>query len=362
VSFHDPSDNPTALSLISFTCLFAALGNVVFVFLWLFTKKKLRALFSIITIAICWSVCRPLIGFNYFGRNNISPTEATGLKVMTWNVHMFDLGEWTKDKASKAKILKLIEDENPDILCLEEFYWDSKEPSEPYTDILQKLGYPYVKLTTENINRKEMITSNASKTDMINVGHAIFSKYPLRNEQQYELHSENKKMLGVEVVVDSNNIFCLNVVHLTSVGFGRKEMDYISDVKQKGVEAQDEDRSKSLLKKLRNASANRAGLANKIDSFKKTMDYPVIICGDFNDVPGSYVYSKVKGDLKDAFVEKGAGIGRTYRNISPTLRIDYIFYDSDALQIEGYNRPNVALSDHFPVIANFSLKRKNTRN
>ncbi|KAA5537161.1 endonuclease/exonuclease/phosphatase family protein [Taibaiella lutea] len=362
VSFHDPSNSPTSLSLISFTCLFAAFGNVAFIFLWLFTKKKLRALFSIIAIAICWSVCRPLIGLNYFGRNNISSAETTGLKVMTWNVHMFDLGEWTKDKASKAKILKLIEDENPDILCLEEFYWDSKEPTEPYTDILQKLGYPYVKLVTENINRKEMITSNASKTDMINVGHAIFSKYPLRNEQHYEIHSENKKMLGVEVVVDSNNIFCLNVVHLTSVGFGRKEMDYISDVKQKGVEAQDEDQSKSLLKKLRNASASRAGLANKIDSFKKTMDYPVIICGDFNDVPGSYVYSKVKGDLRDAFVEKGAGLGRTYRNISPTLRIDYIFYDNEALQIEGYNRPNVALSDHFPVIANFSLKKKTIKN
>jgi len=281
---------------------------------------------------------------------------------MTWNVHMFDLGEWTKDKASKAKILKLIEDENPDILCLEEFYWDTKEPSEPYTDILQRLGYPYVKFATEYINNKNFITSNASKNDMINVGHAVFSKYPLRNEEQYKIYPENKRMLGVEVVIDSNNIFCLNVVHLTSVGFGRKEMDYISDVKAKGVEAQDETQSKSLLKKLRNASADRAALANYIDSFKKMMDYPIIICGDFNDVPGSYVYSKVKGDLRDAFAEKGIGLGRTYRNISPTLRIDYIFYDDEALQIEGYSRPNVSLSDHYPVIANFSLKKKNPKN
>jgi endonuclease/exonuclease/phosphatase (EEP) superfamily protein YafD len=159
------------------------------------------------------------------------------------------------------------------------------------------------------------------------------------------------------VVIDSSNIFNLNVVHLTSVGFGRKELDYISKVKEKGVDAQDENQSKSLLKKLRDASASRAKLANNIDSLKREMDYPLIICGDFNDVPGSYVYTKVKGKLYDAFVGKGSGLGRTYRNIAPTLRIDYIFYDKNALKIEGYNRPKVDLSDHYPVIANFSLRK-----
>ena len=86
------------------------------------------------------------------------------------------------------------------------------------------------------------------------------------------------------------------------------------------------------------------------------MDYPQIICGDFNDVPGSYVYNTVKGKLGDAFTSKGTGLGRTYRHIFPTLRIDYILYDKDALSVKGYERPNVDLSDHYPVIANFSLR------
>ena len=276
---------------------------------------------------------------------------------MTWNVHLFDLGEWTKDKASKARIIKLIKEENPDILCLQEFYWDAKETAEPYTEILQQLGYPFVEFCVENKMRKNHITSNASNNDIINVGHAVFSKYPLRNAITYSLFRQTYKMLSVEVVIDSSNIFNLNVVHLTSVGFGREELEYISKVKEEGVDAQDETQSKSLLKKLRNASANRAKLANNIDSLKREMDYPLIICGDFNDVPGSYVYTKVKDKLSDAFVGKGSGLGRTYRNIAPTLRIDYIFYDKNALKIEGYNRPNVDLSDHYPVIANFSLRK-----
>jgi endonuclease/exonuclease/phosphatase family metal-dependent hydrolase len=359
VGFHNPANKPTILSLISFGCLFAVAGNLIFIFIWLFSSKKIRCLFSLLTLILCWNVARPLVGLNYFGKNNSANSETPGLKVMTWNVHMFDLGEWTKDKASKAKILKLIEDENPDILCLEEFYWNDQDPSQPYTDILQKLGYPYVQFTAEARFKQNFITTAGSKNDLINVGHAIFSKYPLRNKKEYRILPQYANtMLSVEVVIDSSNIYSLNVVHLTSVGFADKDLKYISDVKSKGVDAEDKDHSKSLLKKLRNASAERAALANNIDSLKKTMDYPIIICGDFNDVPASYVYNTVKGDLTDAFVQKGIGLGRTYRNISPTLRIDYILYDDDALNIQGYERPTVTLSDHFPVIANFTFNTK----
>lgn len=357
VSYANPVDHPSILSLVSFTCFFAALSNVLFILLWLFSKKKKRALFSLFTLIICWNVTAPVFGLNYFGKNEIAPTEEKGLKIMSWNVHLFDLGEWTKDKTSKARILKLIKEENPDILCLQEFYWDARENTEPYTEILQQSGYAFVEFSQEHEMKKNYITSNASKTDLINIGHAVFSKYPLRNSVRYPLFGESYNMLSVEVVIDSNHIFNLNVVHLTSVGFGRKEMQYISAVRSKGVDAQDESQSKSLLNKLKYASANRAELANRIDSIKRGMDYPQIICGDFNDVPGSYVYTKVKGKLSDAFVGKGSGLGRTYRNIAPTLRIDYILYDAEALKIKGYSRPNVDLSDHYPVIANFSLRK-----
>ncbi len=357
VSYANPANDPSILSLVSFTCFFALLGNLVFIVIWLFSKRKKRAFLSLITIIICWNVVGPVFGLNYFGRNSIAPTEEKGLKIMTWNVHLFDLGEWTKDKASKARIIKLIKEENPDILCLQEFYQDAKEPAEPYTEMLQQLGYPFVSFAMENDMNKSHITTNSGPHDIINVGQAVFSKYPLSKAITYNLFSKTYKMLSVEVAIDSSNIFSLNVIHLTSVGFARQDLDYITKVKEKGVDAQDESQSKSLLKKLRDSSANRALLANRIDSLKREMDYPQIICGDFNDVPGSYVYTKVKGKLSDAFVGKGSGLGRTYHNISPTLRIDYILYDDKALKVEGYHRPDVDLSDHYPVIANFSIRK-----
>jgi len=357
-SYHNPAAQPTVLSLVSFSCFFALIANIIFIVLWLFSRRKLRALASLLTIIICWNVSAPLLGVNFFSKNIIKPSDEGGLKVMTWNVHLFDLGEWTKDKSSKAKILKLIKDENPDILCLQEFYWDADGSLEPYTRVLQQQGYPFVQFSIEHVINKSQITIAAKKGEKINVGHAVFSKYPLRNKQQYLMADKNYNMLSMEVVVDSINIFSLNVVHLTSVGFGRSEMAYIDEVKSKGVDAQNESKSKSLLKKLYTASAKRADMANRIDSLKREMDYPQIICGDFNDVPGSYVYNTVKGKLSDAFVARGVGLGRTYQHIFPTLRIDYIFYDDTALKAIGYKGISVGLSDHYPVIANFSLRER----
>lgn len=355
-SFYNPEGNPTLLSLFSFSTFFALLANLLFILMWLFSRRKARSLLSLFTVILCWNVIYPVFGIHFFSSGHPRAQDEQGLKVMTWNVHLFDLGEWTKDKTSKARILKLIQDENPDIVCLEEFYWDAAEQSEPYTRILQQSGYPFVAFCTERKMRKRVLTSSAGKKDTIHTGNAIFSKYPLRNITIYPLSDKRYQLLSAEVVIDSTHIFNLNVVHLTSVGFGREEMSYIDEVKAKGVEAQDEDQSKSLLKKLRNASAARAALANRIDSLKRSMDYPIIICGDFNDVPGSYVYRKVKGKLSDAFTANGAGLGRTFRQIFPTLRIDYIFYDSEALKSETYARPDVGLSDHYPVIASFSMR------
>jgi len=355
-SLYNPEGHPSLLSLFSFSTFLAYFLNVVFIFLWLFSKRKLRFLFSFLTIIICWSLVKPIFGFNYFGNNKVEPNDG-GLKIMTWNVHLFDLGEWTNDETSKAKIIKLIQDENPDVLCLEEFYWDPAHNAEPYTNIIQQLGYPYVRLSMNNQMKKSRMTTKSIKNELINSGDAIFSKYPLQNETSYTLKG-SYKMLSVDLVMDSSQIFNLNVVHLTSVGFGNEDLEFIEEVKAKGVEGEIKTKSKGVLKKLMNASSNRATLANKIDSIKRITDYPIIICGDFNDVPGSFVYQKVKGNLTDAFEKKGVGLGRTYHNIFPTLRIDYILFDEAALKAEGYLSRSVGLSDHYPVIANFSIKAK----
>ena len=85
--------------------------------------------------------------------------------------------------------------------------------------------------------------------------------------------------------------------------------------------------------------------------------YPYILTGDFNDVPNSYAYTTIKGnDLQDVFLKKGFGVGRTFNNISPTLRIDYILATKD-FSIRQFNRVAKNLSDHYMLVADLQLKK-----
>lgn len=85
--------------------------------------------------------------------------------------------------------------------------------------------------------------------------------------------------------------------------------------------------------------------------------YPAIITGDFNDVPSSYTYQQIATGWKDAFLEKGFGVGDTYLGISPTLRIDYIFANS-RWDIKAWEQIDENLSDHHMIMADLLLKKQ----
>ncbi|MGN6246740.1 MAG: endonuclease/exonuclease/phosphatase family protein [Ginsengibacter sp.] len=78
--------------------------------------------------------------------------------------------------------------------------------------------------------------------------------------------------------------------------------------------------------------------------------YPVILTGDFNDVPNSNTYFTISKNMQDVFLKKGSFIGRTFRFISPTLRIDYILADK-SFKVNQMRIIHVSYSDHYPVEA-----------
>lgn len=100
----------------------------------------------------------------------------------------------------------------------------------------------------------------------------------------------------------------------------------------------------------------RAFQARKVADHIKKSPYPVIVCGDFNDTPVSYAYRKVKGELKDAFVEAGWGISNSYNGELPSFRIDYILHDKKFKAV-NYSRDRVVYSDHFPVRCRLSMEQ-----
>lgn len=93
----------------------------------------------------------------------------------------------------------------------------------------------------------------------------------------------------------------------------------------------------------------RVGQAVTVANEKRMSDKPCILCGDFNDIPYSFVYNTMLGDMVDGFKECGSGgFMYTMRDKKKPVRIDYIFHD-ESLKGLTYYRGELSNSDHYPV-------------
>ena len=105
-----------------------------------------------------------------------------------------------------------------------------------------------------------------------------------------------------------------------------------------------------VLKKLIYFSKIRVKQAEEVAAHIQQCPYPVIVCGDFNELPLSYPYRIISKGLKDAFLERGKGWGFTYCGKIPGLRLDYVLV-SPEIEVIDFKIPKRKLSDHYPVIA-----------
>jgi vancomycin resistance protein VanJ len=87
---------------------------------------------------------------------------------------------------------------------------------------------------------------------------------------------------------------------------------------------------------------------------KNASPHKMIICGDFNNTAYSYVYKKIKENLKDSFNEAGHGFGRTFNFKYFPIRIDFILVDN-SFKVNAFDVFNQNYSDHFPIMSKLSL-------
>ena len=267
------------------------------------------------------------------------------IRIASWNVARFL--EWKKNDSEKSrkrlKMLEQIKKQDPDILCLQEFFY-SPEP-QFYHNIkeIQDMGYPYFYFSYDPDGWLQYI------------GSAIFSKYPIIDTGlvRYFRPAMPEALVHADIKINDDTIRVYST-HLQSVQFRQPEYQAINEIKN----ADDSliDNSKTVLAKLRKAMRYRSTQADIVRQILDDSPYPVVFCGDMNDVPNSHTYFTIRGDMQDAFLEKGFGIGRTFSSLSPTLRIDYILAD-DHFKINQFTRVVKNLSDHFMIMADVGLKK-----
>ena len=305
--------NFSLLSVLSLAVPLLIILNVLFFVYWLLKVKK-QLLVSLVVLAF---------GYNYLGSlykfsSSKKVADSENISVMNYNVRLFNLYDWIPEKNVEIKIVNLIKQQQPDILSIQEYH--------PHQSVdLSFYPHKYEELSGKRIK----------------YGQAIFSKFPIVNSGSIEFPDTANNAIFADIVKGKDTIRVYNV-HLESLRITQ-------DVEQLNTED-----SERIFKSIGKTFVMQQFQSELFLLHKKSCEYPMIICGDFNNTPYSYVYRKIKGDLIDAFEEAGNGFGKTFNFKYFPIRIDYVLVDK-AFTVNSFKTLDEKLSDHFPVIAEVKL-------
>ena len=326
---------------------FIVLALLFFIFFWLFFKSRWVFL-SLVTLCIGWTQVHALFGLHLFSSFEMAKP-AGALRVMQWNVSRLDQMNPKRPGGNfRQPILDFIGKMNPDILCMQEFL-ESNNPREfdeniPY--FTHVLKYPYHFFARDH-RRWDGVWEH---------GVIIFSKYPIVDTLRIRYSGPDslkaaESLIHADIDVEGKKVRVFST-HLQSLRFDGNDYSVLHDIAK--AEDGSVDKSKGILKKFRQAYFLRSKQAELLRREIDDSPYPGIVCADFNDIPNSFTYAKVKGNSNDAFLSKGFGIGRTFASLSPTLRIDYIL-TAPELEILQFKKTTLHYSDHYPLVTDIRL-------
>lgn len=316
------------------------LANILFGVFWILMDKWKVFLIIVIVIVIGWKYTAKIIRYPIKQSYN---EEDSSIKLLSYNVRGFNLYGWNKKDSLDFDIINFIQEEKPDIICLQEYKVKNRKRSSFNQELVnQSLSatphyYIYDKSTYKNVIS----------------GMAIYSAYPIINKEVLVFENSRNACIYCDIIYNTDTIRLYNA-HLQSIQLGYNNYAFFDTLKLKYNDAQMRE-IKDISVRLRDAFIIRSQQAEILRKHIESSPYPVIICGDFNDTPISYSYLKVLKGMKDAYIESGRGIGNTYIGKMPSFRIDYIMH-SPQLRSFRFTTHKVKMSDHYPISCEVELK------
>lgn len=318
----DPSSS-TALAMLVYTLPLLIAGNVVTLVVWLIMRRWHWLVIPAVTL-LC---CIRYVGTIYNpGWGSGGDGSRSGLNIATYNVHNFD----RETSGFKAQdILQEMRSHDVDVLCMQEYFNESGD-----------------KLNSDRF--KEWFTYGATgREDMV-----IFSRYPILKSERIDFGKTNNSGMWADIDVSGQTLRVFNV-HLETTGINRT-LYKAAKQKAQGQMVENNVILRTVFDNYTFGMARRARQAEQVAQLVEASEVPVVLCGDFNDVPYSYVYETLLGDrLADGFRECGKGFMYTMVGGKKT-RIDYIFHDKQ-LNCESYYKEDINYSDHYPVFMRLSF-------
>ena len=341
--------NPQKWWFISFLGLaFPLLLIMVLLFLigWLLVWQPRYAVFSFLAILLGIKSISLIFAFHRPGAF-VYAKEPHSIRIATWNVARFIEMKRNNNKGSQTRLrmMDLIKEQDADVICLQEFFHS-----------LDSAWYQNINYISENLHYPYWYFSHDLDAGVHFTGCIIFSRYPIIDSGmiRYPRPTLPDALIHADIKVNDDTIR-VYTTHLQSLQFGKTDYERIGKIES----AEDSllSNSRTILSKIKKGFTYRSIQTDLINEVLGDSPHPVLFCGDLNDVPGSYTYSTVRGDMQDAFLKKGFGIGRTFSQLSPTLRIDYIFANKQ-YKILQFNRLVKNYSDHYMLVADVQLKSR----
>lgn len=305
-----------------------------------------------ITIIGLIAAYQPVTLFCPINKQQEAPAKA--ITVLTYNTYNWGRGHhMTEDRTMMTRqIIEYIVNSNADIICLQEA---------PYTDhaahlldTLKALGKgPYV-----------MDTIRGDKEGFS----TILTKYPIKKKQRISYETKGNisgafwlDVNGKELIVACNHLQTMGLSMQERQDFGtmmhgdNNEKEYIKKT------------SHTILGKVLEATRIRAAQADSVAAFIRLHHkVPMIVCGDFNDIPQSYTHYTIthpgKGsdgndiDITDCYRATAFGPGFSYGHFAIRVRIDNILCNDMLTPYNCRVDKSIDASDHYPMICQFTIK------
>ena len=316
--------------------------NLVFLIFWLIAKP-LIALVSFSSLLLAWKLLFVLFAWHP-GSAFSEKKKENSLRIMSWNVKGFN-GVQTNSsiKIRTEDIAYSILKWDPDIICMQEY-----NTNERPNDIANHANY-FTKKYPYSFFSKDY---SSLQNDYF-LGCIIYSKYKIIHAER--IPYTNKESLIYATLLKGDDTIRVYTTHLASYRLQHDDFEAIENAtptKKKDLKAK-----WTVIRKMKHAFVERGVQAELVREHIMASPYPTIITGDFNDVPSSFTYRTIKEEWQDAFLKKGLGIGATYTDLSPTLRIDYILANP-SWEVRAWESVDENLSDHHMIMADLILKKK----
>lgn len=316
-----------------------SIAHLAFLLLWLLVSPRRAAVPLLVLVA----------GFPFLERTfqvgasmdvTSDRVETPSLSILNYNVFSFGLNSYRygQDNTTVKDFKAWLDRQDADVLCFQEYFSHGDMKDFEVTKLLRQNGY-----------RHQAFLLKKKSGSPGEFGLAIFSKHPILATRD-TLFSGQNGLIEADIVWKKDTVRVINV-HLYSMTLQLSQVVDGEDYEKKKREA------KYAFRQLRRGFETRAQEIKPLEKWIADSPYPLIVCGDFNETPYSYVYGRLRQRLSNAFEEGGQGFGFSYNRLPYFIRIDNQFFDQKRLKLNSFKTlQEVPYSDHYPLIGRYSLQ------